>query len=558
MGVIIKYQLIFKEADRSVLTVSNDLFKGDFIIDADITAEMMRGAVGGKFNITLYDLPLQKVKDLNKSLGKLNVVINLGYFDGSFETVMEGVVKKIRSSAEGDKLITSIHGFESGTHALLNTKYNDFKEIQPGVSSILAVVEKLLKKVKADEGKQIDLTPTLSIPKELELKDKMPRGENLLEVLDDLAKQANKAELLVCDKKVWMGHRIINDTYKPPPMLQRDTNLAIFRPFTKKTPAEASPNMLDETLKAAEATGFEFTITGDPKLRPAHKVVADIDDYGELSGEEFRVYSLVHQLTVSGGYVCKGVAIKVCRGSICSSPESPNAETIAQNLRKKFQAESRRRPLIEIGQIKAYNCGEASTPEKHLSTLYFNQRFEETETQPSLRAEVDVDERQLFPNKPLVSPFAWHKCGLMVPVYPGMKALLTHNLNLQDDALVTGFIWSEKPAIEPPKNKEGDWWLCLPIDFNTANPPSDSTKAANDLTANNGKRVIEVKGLKITVGNEKLKNVGERPSEGEDDEFLIEHKNAKIKIAADGSIEMTADTNGGVKLKLSKSSVEVS
>jgi hypothetical protein len=128
-----------------------------------------------------------------------------------------------------------------------------------------------------------------------------------------------------------------------------------------------------------------------------------------------------------------------------------------------------------------------------------------------------------------------------VPVYAGMKALLAHNLALQDDALVTGFIWSETPAIEPPTNKEGDWWLCLPIDFDTSKAPSDSTKATNDLIANNGKRVIEVKGLKITIGAEKLANVGTRPSEGQDDEFLIEHKSGTtLKIAADGSLSIEA------------------
>jgi hypothetical protein len=160
-----------------------------------------------------------------------------------------------------------------------------------------------------------------------------------------------------------------------------------------------------------------------------------------------------------------------------------------------------------------------------------------------------------------------------------MKALLSHNLNLPDDALVTGFLWSEKPALEPPKNKTGDWWLCLPIDFDTSSPPSDSTKAANDLIANNGKRAIELKGLKITIGTAKLGNVGVRPMEGADDEFLIEHKKARIHIAADGSIEiladseggrgkitiasagdieMTANTNGGVKFKITQSGIEIS
>jgi len=54
MGVIIKYQLEFPEAK---LTVANDIYKGDFILDADITAKMMRGSQGSSFQITLYDLP---------------------------------------------------------------------------------------------------------------------------------------------------------------------------------------------------------------------------------------------------------------------------------------------------------------------------------------------------------------------------------------------------------------------------------------------------------------------------------------------------------------------
>src|SRR5262249_27478256 len=186
---------------------------------------------------------------------------------------------------------------------------------------------------------------------------------------------------------------------------------------------------------------------------------------------------------------------------------------------------------------------------------------------------------QLFLNKPIVSPFAWNKCGLVVPVYPGMKALLSHNVGLGDDALLTGFLWSETPSIEPPQNKAGDWWLCLPIDFNPAHaPPDDNTNAVNDLTANNGKRVVEVKGLKITVRSDKLSKVGQRPTEGADDEFVIEHRKALIKIAADGAIEiladaqngkgkiaiassgdieMTANASGGVKLKLGASAVEI-
>jgi hypothetical protein len=91
--------------------------------------------------------------------------------------------------------------------------------------------------------------------------------------------------------------------------------------------------------------------------------------------------------------------------------------------------------------------------------------------------------------------------------------------------------------------------------------------------------VIELKGLKITIGTAKLGNVGVRPTEGADDEFLIEHKKARVHIAADGSIEiladseggkgkitiastgdieMTASANDGVKLKVTQSGIEIS
>jgi len=553
MGVIIKYQLEFPE-----LTVSNDLFSGEFILDADITAEMERGAIGSKFDIKLSDLPLEKAKELNKKLqdGELSVVIRLGYFDGSFDTVMEGMVKNLYSRVINDQLITSMCGFELGTHALLNTKYIDFKGALQGDMSIMEAVKKLLEKVTAESG--IDLTPEFdeSISDEKKLIGKTPRCGNLMEVLSGLARQAG-AELLVCDQIVRMGNPIINDGYQPP-KFHPVTNLAEFQGYSKTIPAEENPNLLTPVL-AQQAEGFLFTVTGDHKLRPAQKVLADVDNYDELAGAEFRIHSLTHQFTTSGGYTCKGKAAKVCTSLICRALEFfnslPSAETVIRKLQQKIQSDACHRPANEIGQVQSYNPGESSAPEKHLSTLYFNQRFEATETQPSLRAEVDADEQQLLSNKPLVSPFAWHKCGLVVPVYPGMKALLNHNLNLPDDALITGFLWSQQPLIEPPQNKEGDWWLCLPIDFDASQPPTDSTKAANDLIANNGKRVIEVKGLKITVGADKLPNAGERPREGNDDEFLIEHASGAKILMKDGEIQLS---DGKVTLKISDGKVDIS
>jgi hypothetical protein len=545
MGVIIKYQLQFPETK---LKISNDVLEGDFIIDAEIRAEMMRGTLGAGFEIKLHDLPQDEAQKLydefNKNSGKLSVRIKLGYFDGDFEPVMKGVVEKISSTVHAEKLVTTIKGSEIGTHALKQTKFKDLKESLSGTLTMQAPVKKLLEKTKGEIDKEPEIT---GIPEDSEYTDKVQAEENALEALGKIAKEAD-AELLVCDSKVRMG-KPIKDAYKLDE-LDRDTNLAEFQPFTKNIPDESGRNILNP-LKARTAQGFEFTVIGNPKMRPAQELVTkEIKGFDDKAEATFRIHSVVHNYSTSGGYTCRGVAMKECEGEGCNSQEhalkQPSPAAIAQSLAQKAKSEQSRKPAIEIGKIKTYMA------KQHLGTLYYGQRYEPTETQPSIRTEVDTDEKQLLQNKPVLSPFAWHKCGLVTPIYPGMKALVNHNLNMRDDAVIMGFIWSENPEIKPPENNEGDWWLCLPIDVSESSPPGDSTKAANDLIANNGKRVIELKGLKITVGKDKVSNVGERPSEGAEDEFLIEHTSGtKFQIAPDGKIMIKGDViiEGNVEIK---------
>src|SRR5262249_42732508 len=122
MGVIIKYQLEFPEIG---LKVSNDLFKGEFVIDADITATFGRAATGSSFEINLYDLPMEKAKELaeaRKSQRLLRALIRLGYFDAPFDHVMEGAVTKVAAAVSDNKLITTVKGEELGAYALKNAK----------------------------------------------------------------------------------------------------------------------------------------------------------------------------------------------------------------------------------------------------------------------------------------------------------------------------------------------------------------------------------------------------------------------------------------------------
>jgi hypothetical protein len=560
MSVIIKYILDFAGAG---FKVSNDAFRGDFLIDASVRAVMSPGAAGGTFEIKLSDLPESKANLLfekAKNPKDARVTIKLGYMDGDFDTVMEGVYTDVSATVEGDSFVTTVKGEESATYALRKRfqdgfegkiKFTDavnklLKEAFPeaggsaGPTGIVAAIASLLGD-EAGDGKEIDQTAKVENVED-EVEDVSLKGESLMEILNNLARSVG-AEFFVYDKKVRIGRPVTDnrnvDEFSP------DRNLAKFQPLAKGLPGEEGDNRLKKVAPDS-ALGFKFIVTGDPLLRPAQKVFASVDGYRKKNDADFRILSLVHSLNMTGGYTCEGKAVKACKKNDeeCRRQREKlglnNPDSIAQKLADKTRDELTRRPALEVGTVKSHNAGDAAAA-PHRTTLFYEQRFPKSETQPSVRAEVEAREKQLFRNKPVVSPFAWHRCGLVVPVYPGMKALLGHNLNLTNDALVSGFIWSEKPTIEPPKSKEGDWWLCLPIDFGAANPLPDSTKAVNDLIANNGKRVIELKGLKLTIGTDKLQAVGERPTEGADDELLIEHKSGtKLQISSDGSLTIEA------------------
>src|SRR5262245_27437188 len=405
----------------------------------------------------------------------------------------------------------------------------------------------LVASLKPPKGEQPP-TAKVTIDSDAKLPNATVRGANAAVALEELAEIVG-AELLIADGKVWIGNPIKTEEglIPLPKAFSRERNLATLEAFADAIPDENDRNLLNP-VKATAAHGFTFLVTGDPKLRPGQKVTADVNGFDLASGGEFRIHSMVHSLTLSEGYTCRGRAVKVVSGPGAKRVERaarlPSADSIINGLSKLTAETRKQRPTVEVGKVKEYSAGSASRA-RHRANLYYGQKFDPPETQPSVHTAVETKEQQLANEKPVMSPFAWHKCGLVVPVYPGMKAVLAHNQGLDNDAVVAGFVWSETPAIDPPANQAGDWWLCLPSGYDGSAPPSDSTKAANDLTASSGHRVIEVKGLKIVVGASKQRAVGERPTPGSDDEIVIEHSTARISVASSGAIEIVADASAG-------------
>jgi hypothetical protein len=556
MGVIIKYLVDLHEAG---FQVSSDPFaagSGGFILDATITCKMTRGTAnsGSTFEIRLVNLPKKKEEVLFKRMtdkSPTNITIKMGYADGGpFDKVMEGLMDKVRAVVEGDNLTTIITGKEYATHALQRAKFQYRVEKDTKLSAAIQQVVDAAMKGAAGERKPTVQVDSSSVTDADTIGSHSVKGANALEELEKLA-EAAKAELLVIDGLVIVGNPV---KVKYPGkagavVLDPDINLGTFEPFAEKLAADTDRNAL-QPPPADSVQGFTFLSLGDPKMRPGQQVFANVDKdkFGRNAADIFRIHSVVHKFGPTDGYVCQGEVLKVIDNDRNAQrklrmKQQPTAQSLIDNLSLLTkETAAGQGAAIEIAKVKEYFAPSAGS-DKHRATLYYGQPSDPTVTQPSIEAEVETKEDQLAEKRPIISPFAWHKCGLVAPVYKGMKAVLTHNRSLGDDSLVAGFIWSDKPAIEPPASQAGDWWLCLPVDYDGSNPPADSTKAANDLTANNGKRVMEVKGLKITVGADKLGKVGARPTEGDDNVFLIEHKSGTtFQIADDGKLTISASS----------------
>lgn len=173
---------------------------------------------------------------------------------------------------------------------------------------------------------------------------------------------------------------------------------------------------------------------------------------------------------------------------------------------------------------------------------------------------------------PYASPFAWGKCGLVLPRYPGTRVVVTHRDQRADDAIDIGALWE---SAHGPDSKAGDWWLILPVGVDDAAresiddkavPTEHGGKVTQDLIDADGNRVIEVGELTIRVGRDALAAAGTRPARpSETDGVRIEHTGggSSIVMHADGRIEIrtqdkdiTIDAGAGA-INLKATSVDV-
>ncbi|WP_395358467.1 hypothetical protein ACHGLA_01645 [Streptomyces sp. YH02] len=581
MGVILWYQLDFPHL---LLKISNDVRSGSVLADAEIEVKYAIGEPG-TFVITFADLPLSVHEALTAELAKkpdpdggVDVVIRLGYLDdpSGRKVVLDGRVDEIRSATRFPPLGMRLSGHEEAAYRLLN-------HTDPGSEPRRAAISKE-KTTPYEAAKYIAELAGVEVegPKDPDAPERpiSRKEKNSFVLLKAMASDFGH-EILVQDKTVQCGSTLSHPPSEsrfpliPPDavlkamMLAEDT-LVAHATMTVARLAEFKPQRLEAVGKQPLVTDkadpdtvelFDFTVLGVPSLRAGEMVAAGVEGY-EKPLVAFRILQLTHMFSPRSGYTCTGRAVEFSavggnhRRSEIARRASP--QSIADLISGKAQERAAAKPSVDVGEV------DKADPAQRTASVRVGQQADHAKASPSVDVPIGEETGQRY-DKPVASPFAWHSVGLSVPVYPGMRALLNQVRDDPDDTVVTGFLWANDPKTERPKSEEGDWWLCLPTELTVGDSPKPTGKGVNDLVTAKGLRVVEAVGLKIAVGEQACSPVGDRPTEGPAEVFLLSHTSgttvtidAQGKVTVDGGTQDVVLKSGQVTLTIGQGKVAIS
>lgn len=603
MGIVLWHQIEFPEIK---LKMSNDVYSGSVIVDPVIKVTYEIGqpsSVKISFKELHVSVQEQLVTALNdKGKNGLKVVVRLGYLDEPWNhaEVFAGRIESVEATGRVLPTAVLLSGTEEAAFALQATTVVDKLADSEGTAkqAILSVaadatakdaLERILTAVNAGAATKIPMpseVKTVSAEGAPPFKELQLAGATAFVLLTKLAERFN-AEAIVQDGKVLLGSNLkYPPDAGPLPVLPNpaavlkfiargdnlvalnsdkgmvSTQLADFKPF------QLSAGKLKgvfERPPADSVGGFDFTAAGRPELRAGQSLIANFTGY-DNPFSPFRILSLTHTYSseATGGFTSAGRAVALVGSGKSERGQSELARkasplSVADKIAGKVkEATSGSSAATDVGRISASKAAE------HRVTVQYGQQASSFTNTPSVS--LDIPQKKGGPtlaDKPVVSPFAWHQVGLTVPAYTGMRAVLNQIRGSRDDTVITGYLWSDEPKMEPPPAKDGDWWLCLPTEVG-GNPPAPKGKSANDLTAADGRRVIEAAGLKIAVGKDALTALGQRPTEGGADVLLITHKSGStVEIDADGNVTVDGKKKvvlkaGGVTLTVGDGKVAIS
>ncbi|PSB46491.1 hypothetical protein C7B80_12955 [Cyanosarcina cf. burmensis CCALA 770] len=253
---------------------------------------------------------------------------------------------------------------------------------------------------------------------------------------------------------------------------------------------------------------------------------------------------------------------------VSSASSADSGTQAAQAVRQLAEGSASARRFADIGEVRSVQTsgrGSETEPPGQTLTTWRGLVAPDGRRNQANRLAIQRQQPSILQGIPYATPFAWGKCGLVVPRYPGTRVVVLHRNGQANDPLDVGALWE---AGHGPDSQAGDWWLILPVDI----PESDRATIANDATSEEhtgkvsqdlidaeGNRIIEVGELTIRVGKNSLKDAGERPDRSDDEgSITIEHtkEGSKIVMKPDGSVEITAkkikfdtsQSNGDIEL----------
>jgi hypothetical protein len=553
MGFVIWYRIQFPGVGLGglPLRVSNDVFGGEYVLDADVVLQSVAGASASTFRITLQNLPADAVETLKgrhlEGEGRLTTTIELGYFDDPARqaAVMTGAVTAIRSEVDQTGiLVTQVSGLELAGHRLSGGPVESHRAGE-------AALADFVRDVAGTAGVKAEVAGDLGT-----LTNYTVRAASGLEALRVLAQQA-AAPIAITDETILFGATV--GAAGPARFSAEDNIVSLHRHQEEERPPAAAtpPATRPPAAGAPSRSSLDLTVLGDPSLRIGQSAVLAVRDPRDAISGPLRIERLVHRFSTTSGYTCDVTVVAAHPGQ--PARRAVGVQGVVDRFRDLAESARNERPAVDVGEVAAYQAGAGG---KHVVDLHYGRPTAADAVAPSVASA--IAEEPVLHAKPFVSPFAWDRCGLVVPVYPTMRAVLVHNGGRVNDALVAGFVWAEATGHTAPKNKAGDYWLCLPTELDGDGAPTGG--GVNDLTDGAGLRVIQAKGLKIQVAANGLPPVGDRPDVPADlpSTLVIEHEaGTTITVDSDGAVTITTDgqaitlTDGTASLVIAGGSIEL-
>ena len=241
-------------------------------------------------------------------------------------------------------------------------------------------------------------------------------------------------------------------------------------------------------------------------------------------------------------------------------------ERVAQAVRRRVQRTIESRRFPEVGEVRGATVRGTEEPPRQTLTVWRGLQPADGRSNQARRLDIVRPSPAPATGVPYTTPFAWGKCGLVLPRYPGTRVLVTHRNGHRNDPVEIGALWE---SANGPDSEPGDWWLLLPVgvpadrrvNIAGSEPPEEHNgKVTQDLIDADGNRIIEVGELTVNVlPQNMLKDAGQRPEHGKHVEG-----GASIIIKPDGSVVIKAKKiefdagDGEIALKAKNVNVQVS